>query len=186
MKAQEHDVETDHDYDGIREFDNPLPRWWLWTFAITVLFSIGYWLVKHNLKSEGSFAVFADEMEAVQRAAAAAEVDEKALVLASKDPVIVSEGKAVFESNCATCHGQKGEGLTGPNLTDNYWIHGGMPKDLVVTIAAGYTKLGMPAWGLNLGRERINRVIAYLLSIRNTNVPGRPPQGDEFTGTLPQ
>lgn len=177
MKAHEHDVETDHEYDGIREFDNPLPRWWLGTFAITVLFSVGYWLVKHNLKSEGSFEVYAAEMEEVQRIAAAANVDEPALVAMSKDQAIVAEGRAVFESNCATCHGQKAEGATGPNLTDNFWLHGGMPKDMVVTIAAGYPKLGMPAWGLNLGADRIKRVIAYLISIRNTNVAGRPPAG---------
>jgi len=173
-----HDVETDHEYDGIKEFDNPLPRWWLWTFAITVLFSIGYWLVLHNLKSEGSFEIYANEMDELQRRMAAAEVDEPKLLALAKDPAIVAEGRAIYESNCATCHGQRGEGMTGPNLTDGYWIHGNAPKDLFVSVAAGYPKLGMPAWGLNLGPERIERVIAFVLTIKDTNVPGRPPQGD--------
>lgn len=179
VHQHEADVETDHEYDGIREFDNPLPRWWLWTFAITVLFSLGYWLAYHNLKTEGSFEVYATEMDELQRKLAAADVDEAKLMSMSQDAAIVAEGRGIFESNCATCHAQKGEGLTGPNLTDTYWIHGNSPKDLFVTVAAGWPKAGMPAWGLNLGPERIERVVAFVLSIKNTNVPGRPPQGEE-------
>jgi len=176
--ADHHDVETDHDYDGIKEFDNPLPRWWLGTFAITVLFSLGYWLIYHNLEHEGSFDLFATEMDTLQRSMAAAEVNEDQLMAFSKDAAIVAEGRGIFESNCATCHSQKGEGLTGPNLTDEYWIHGNSPKDLFVTVAAGWPKQGMPAWGLNLGPERIQRAVAFVLSIKNTNVAGRPPQGE--------
>lgn len=173
-----HDVETDHEYDGIREFDNPLPRWWLWTFAITVIFSIFYWMIEHNLKSEGTFEVYANEMDELQRRMAAAEVDEPKLIALAQDAAIVAEGRGIFESNCATCHGQRGEGLSGPNLTDGFWIHDAAPKDLFVSVAAGYPKAGMPAWGLNLGPQRIERVVAYLLTIKNTNVPGRPPQGE--------
>ena len=178
LNHAEHDVETDHEYDGIKEFDNPLPRWWLWTFALTVLFSIGYWLAFHNLKSEGTFEVYANEMDDLQRKLAAAEVDEAKLVSFSQDAAVVAEGRSIYESNCATCHGQKGEGMTGPNLTDAYWIHGNTPKELFVTVAAGWPKAGMPAWGLNLGPERIERVVAFVLSVRNTNVSGRPPQGE--------
>jgi cytochrome c oxidase cbb3-type subunit 3 len=93
----------------------------------------------------------------------------------------VQEGAAVFATTCAACHAPTGGGNIGPNLTDEYWLHGGAPEEIYKSIRDGFPTKGMPAWGAQLGERRVRAVTAYVLSIRNTHAPGgKPPQGDEY------
>ena len=186
MAAAEHkhhlDVETDHDYDGIREFDNPLPAWWLWTFAITTVFGIVYWMWYHSLPAEGSFEVHFAELAEFQQAIAANAVSEEELVAIAKDPAAIEAGKATFMAQCKSCHGEKGEGGIGANLTDGYWIHGRGPKEIWTTITFGVTTKGMPSWGPVLGDAKIRELYAFVNTLRDTNVAGKAPQGVDAAG----
>lgn len=182
MSSQSHiDVPTDHDYDGIKEFDNPLPRWWLWTFALTTIFAVFYWLVMHSLpNAKDSFVRYGEAQREYDLIAYATAIDPAAIVAMSKDPSAVQAGKAVFDLRCMSCHADKGQGSVGPNLTDKFWIHGGDTKAIYMSVAGGYPKLGMPEWRAVLEDVDLQRVVAYIESIRGTDVPGKPAQGDPY------
>lgn len=169
-----------HVYDGIEEEDNKLPNWWLAILFITIVFSFGYWFVYHTTKKlPVPTEAYRVEVEQLKRARMAANpTSEEALLALAHDPGACDEGSKVYASTCASCHGLKAEGLVGPNLTDKFWLHGGSPKDLLKSITDGYAEKGMPPWGPILGAEKTRRVTAFLISVRNTNVPGKAPQGD--------
>jgi len=170
-----------HEYDGIEEYDNNLPLWWLVTFVGTVVFSLGYWIYYESYQS-------ADHPRAeYEKAAAAAKAEQKAagpvsadaLVALSKDPSAVAAGKTTFTTTCAACHNPNGGGNIGPNLTDKFWLHGGKPDQIYNTVTNGVPDKQMPPWGPALGGEKIQQVTAYILTIKNTNVEGgKAPQGD--------
>ena len=167
-----------HIYDGIEEADNELPRWWLVTFFGACIFSVFYWMFHE------SFAVMDYPNEAYTKARLAAlesagPVTDDDLISLSQDGPMVAAGKATFMSACSKCHGTSLEGKEGPNLTDEFWIHGGAPKDIYDTIFNG-TKKGMPAWGPKLGGGSVKQVTAFILTQRNTNVPGKEPQGPKW------
>lgn len=176
------DVNTDHEYDGIREFDNPMPRWWLLTFYGTVVFSVGYWLYYHSTSAgQMPMAVYQEE---VRRAEEEAErqgkgLSEDELLALGKDTSAVSQGETVYKQNCLVCHGDKGQGAVGPNLTDDYWLHGPKALDQYKTIAGGVLEKGMPAWKPTLGPSKVKQVLGYILTFRGKNVPGKPPQGEK-------
>ncbi len=183
----EADVDTGHDYDGIREFDNPLPRWWLITFYGAIVFGFGYWLHFHVLTSGRLPRAELDaELQRIETEEAArlaqleAEgkgVTEKLLLSLVSDPQAVERGEAVFKQNCLSCHGDKGQGVVGPNLTDAYWIHGEKPMDIYKTVGAGVLDKGMPAWKPLLGINKVRDATVYVLTQRNKNLPGKAPQG---------
>jgi cytochrome c oxidase cbb3-type subunit 3 len=105
-------------------------------------------------------------------------VTAESLLAGSHDAARVAEGKALFITYCAPCHGPEGGGKIGPNLTDNAWIHGGAPEKIFAQITNGAPSKGMIAWGPQLGSERVKKLTAFVLSIKNTNVPGgKAPQG---------
>jgi cytochrome c oxidase cbb3-type subunit 3 len=165
-----------HEYDGILEADNMLPRWWLVTFYGAILFSAGYWFYYEAFQIGQSPAeLYASEMDA--RAASGGEVTAEMLASAAADSAHVSAGQAIFATNCAVCHGASGEGNVGPNLTDSSWIHGGTSTDIHRTISQGVATAGMPAWGQTLGPRGVLDVVAFVLSVRGTERVGRPPQG---------
>lgn len=181
------DVETDHDYDGIREFDNPLPKWWLFTLYGSIVFGVCYWFYYHTLGAgllpaaelaeEMAQAQAAEDARLAQQEAQGKGVNEEALAALVKDGEAVGRGAAVFKQNCVACHGDRGQGLVGPNLTDAYWIHGTKLKDNYRIIAGGVLDKGMPAWKTMLGMSKVRDVAAYVISLRDTNAPGKPPQG---------
>ena len=111
------------------------------------------------------------------RVRAAGTVTPAALLALSRDDATVRQGREVFAGTCAACHGANGAGNIGPNLTDEFWLHGGAPDRIYQTVTNGVTSRGMPAWGPQLGADRVRAVTAYLLTVRNTNVAGRPAQG---------
>ena len=173
-----------HEYDGILEADNHLPRWWLFTLYTAVGFAVFYWMAYEALRvfpsPTAAFAVEqakAAEAEAVKLKAMGAANDDNLLAMAKNDAA-KAEGKEVFQKNCLSCHGATGGGGIGPNLTDGHWLHGGKPMQIYATVKDGFTKNGMPAWGALIGEERVRVAAAYILSIKGTNVPGgKAPQG---------
>jgi len=175
-----------HEYDGIEECDNHLPNWWLWTFYGTIIFGIGYWFDYHTFHT-APHPLAAYEAEDAAIKAAEAEKAKKAgavtpamLITLSRDEATLKQGKEVFTTFCFACHLATGGGSIGPNLTDAYWLHGGSPDKIYLTIKDGWPLKGMQAWGPTLGEERVRAATAYVLSIKNSNVPGgKPPQGEK-------
>ncbi|MCA9602881.1 MAG: c-type cytochrome, partial [Myxococcales bacterium] len=166
-----------HVYDGIQEADNDLPRWWLTIFYGTIAFALFYWFAYHGLGALPlPLEAYSAELE--KQGGQGGEMTDAYLVTLSKDPNSLKQGEAVFAKNCVVCHEADARGKIGPNLTDAYWIHGGAPTDIWKTVKLG-TPAGMPAWGGLLGPKDTPRVVAYVLSLRNTNVAGgKEPQGE--------
>ena len=173
----------DHDYDGIQEYDNRLPNWWLYTLYGAIVFAVAYWIVFHTLKvvplPRGRYdleMVAAAEIQLAKMEGQ--EVTDETLTLMSTVPARVESGQQLFSQFCVVCHNQQGEGNVGPNLTDSYWIHGARPLDILDTVTNGVPAKGMAAWGGQLGPRRIQDVVSFVLTIKGTNVPGKAPQGD--------
>lgn len=173
-----------HVHDGIAEYDNPLPRWWLYGFYATIVFAIAYLSYFHI----GEGRSLNDELERdlaltkeLEQKSAAATGDDLGAKL--KDPAVIAAGKDAFATNCSPCHGAAGEGKIGPNLTDKYWLHGGRPEDIVRTIADGALEKGMPAWKPVLGPTKMVELAAYIMTLQGTNPPGaKEPQGEPYEG----
>ncbi len=168
-----------HVYDDIREEDNRLPNWWLGILFGSIVFAFGYWFVFESAHAAmGPLATMKAEMAAqARKRAETGPVTDEALLVLSKDPATVAEGRALFVSTCAPCHGPDGQGVVGPNLTDGFWLHGGKPVSIHKSITNGYPEKGMRPWGQILGAARVRSAAAYVLSIKGKNLPGRPPQG---------
>jgi cytochrome c oxidase cbb3-type subunit 3 len=174
-----------HEYDGIEEADNQLPRWWVLGFIGTIVFALGYWIAYGVVQASPTpyqeyvarSAVLA-EARAAELAAAPAVSEELLEELAAR-PDTLAEGRAVFVQQCVPCHGDKGEGKIGPNLTDRAWVHGGDAVAIHKSIVDGVLVKGMPAWGAVLSTKATRDVTAYVLSIRNSNVPGKAAEGTE-------
>ncbi|MGA1523901.1 MAG: cbb3-type cytochrome c oxidase N-terminal domain-containing protein [Planctomycetota bacterium] len=181
----------EHQFDGIEEFDNHLPNWWLWTFYGACIFSLFYWLYYHGLGlGPTSREYYEQEMAAAAAAKVSIEVTEESLLSLSTDTAGIQAGRQVFEQNCVACHGPDGSGtlggapLPGPNLTDSAWIHGSGPLQIHATITNGVVEKGMLAWGPILGPTKVQQVAAYVMTIRDTNVAGgKEPQGEVVGGS---
>lgn len=184
--SKEADIDLGHDYDGIRELDNKLPPWWLYGFYFTIIFGVIYFY-RFNISHTGlsSAQEYERSVEIANKSKEAFlkksgnKVDENTVTLLT-DPALLSKGEANFQQLCAVCHGKKGEGLVGPNLTDNYWIYGGSIKDVFKTIKYGTNK-GMQSWKENLSAEKIAQVASYVKSLGGTKVEnGKAPEGELY------
>jgi cytochrome c oxidase cbb3-type subunit III len=171
-----------HSYDGIQEYNHRLPNWWLFTLYGAIVFWIGYWSYYEWFKvaPEGPAAVTRElsKIEAARLAAsAAANLDDKTLWDMSRNADILAEGKAVVMANCTPCHLASLRGKSenpqaiGPDLTDQIWIHGGHPTDLLATVTNGVPAKGMPTWGPVLGAKRVSQAVAYVLSFHKEGEP---------------
>lgn len=189
---QEAEVMTDHEYDGIRELDNSLPPWWRYLFYLSIIFSFVYVLHYHvfktGLSQEAELKVALDQGELQKQEylkKTADNVDENTVVLLSNESDIAT-GKKIYVEFCAACHGQAGEGSVGPNLTDNYWLHGGGIKDIFKTIKYGVPQKGMIAWQEQLKPKDIQSVASFIYGIRGTNPPNpKAPDGQLYAvGTM--
>ncbi|MDX2192470.1 MAG: cbb3-type cytochrome c oxidase N-terminal domain-containing protein [Gemmatimonadales bacterium] len=176
-----------HAYDGIQEYDNPMPRWWLWGFYATIIFSVIYFAdPRQTFAGEGRVAEYDAEMRAYLAAhppaPAGGGADEAAILAAAQDAKAVQAGGEVFAKNCAACHRADGGGLIGPNLTDAFWLHGGTPAAIYRTIDAGVLQKGMPAWGKMLKPEEVLGVTAYVTAMQATPAKdGKAPEGMRFS-----
>ncbi|MGD0676434.1 MAG: c-type cytochrome [Polyangiaceae bacterium] len=176
--------ERGHVYDGIVEHDNELPLWWQLTLYGAVLFALVYWFGRRldaiETRQEAYVREIATERAAdAARARARGKIDDDLLVTLSKDPATVAKGRETFVTTCAPCHRLDGGGNIGPNLTDEYWLHGSRPTDVLRTVSEGVPNKGMPSWGPQLGEDRVEAVVAFVVSIKDSNVPGgKSPQGE--------
>ena len=176
-----------HTYDGIREYDNPMPGWWTWLFVATVAWAPVYVLGVHAFDFIDTYeedlaearAELAEVREVYAATGPAFKTDAGALREYAGDAAMAEAGVAHFTALCAACHGAQGEGGIGPNLVDAYWLHGASPEDIYRVISEGVVTNGMPAWEGALSEEERAQVMAHVFSIRGTNPPGaKPPQGE--------
>ncbi len=182
---KEADIDLGHDYDGIRELDNRLPPWWLWLFYFTIAFAIGYIYIYHvsgigmNQKEEYEYAMKKGEEQKIAYLASQKSAVDENTVTALEDETALESGKKVYQTNCVACHGAQGEGGVGPNLTDEYWLHGGGIKNVFKTIKYGVPEKGMISWQSQLQPETIQKVASFILTLQGTNPPnGKAPQGE--------
>lgn len=172
-----------HEYDGIKELDNKLPKWWLWLFYITIIFAAVYFTRMHIINTaDKQDDAYKKEVEAAmlkyKDVRQANFIDATSVTLLT-DANALAAGKAIFDKSCIACHLAQGQGLVGPNLTDDYWIHGCTIADLFRTITTGVPEKGMISWKDQLNPQQIQQVASFVLSLRGTNPPNpKAPQGD--------
>lgn len=183
---KEDTVMMDHNYDGIKELDNSLPPWWVAMFVITFVLGVVYLGYYHVLGGPSQADEYAAEMKVAEAAKATFaanqvnKIDEDNLE-ASTDPKDLAIGKTIFSTNCVACHLSKGEGSVGPNLTDEFWIHGGGIKNIFKTVKNGVPEKGMIAWSAQLKPADIYKVSSYILTLQGTNPPNaKAPQGVKY------
>jgi cytochrome c oxidase cbb3-type subunit 3 len=179
----------DHEYDGIREYDNPMPRWWLYIFWGTIVWAALYWFNVPGIgEGKGRIAAYDASIAAAKAEfpapAVATGPSGAELLTLSKDPTELAAGKTVFTTTCVACHGPDGGGVIGPNLTDAYWLHGGTPEAIWHTVNGGVLAKGMPAWGQSLAPDKINAVVAYVISLQGTT-PTNPKAPDGVRDSTP-
>jgi len=177
----------DHDYDGIQELDNNLPRWWVWLFYITIIFSAVY-LIYYHVAHAGPLQAgeYENEMKAGEsiKAASMTKFESNMSALApSIDAAVLEDGHQIYTKLCAPCHRVDGGGLVGPNLTDNYWIHGSNYVDTVKVIWDGVPAKGMVTWKTVLKPDQIQSVASYIYTLRGAKLasPGKPPENQQVT-----
>lgn len=187
---KEEEIELDHNYDGIKELDNHLPPWWKWLFISTVVWAAVYLAIFHLSDSlplqdqeyQNELIVAAEQARKLKASQPQEEIDENALTFFS-DPAAIEKGKVVFMNNsCGSCHRNDGGGnAIGPNLTDEYWLHGGDVKQIFHTVKNGVVEKGMPAWGKSMSPQNVKDVTFFIVSLQGTNpANAKPPQGELF------
>lgn len=169
---------TGHNYDGIEEYDNPLPAWWYWWFVLTILYAVGYLIYYPGL---GNFPGIANwtkigELETSQQLADEkygpiyAQYRDKTLDELTVDPAAMKMGRRIFASNCAVCHGANAQGSFGfPNLTDEEWQWGGEDEDIIATLTHGRNAFMMP-WADTLGSQGVSEVTEYVMQLAGRDV----------------
>ena len=185
-RAGRQDRLIEHSYDGIQEYDNPMPRWWLLTFAGTIIFSAIYLMnIGPVGNGKGREKDYEDDMKAFAAAHPAPSGGKRsaaALLAMVDDREALHEGQETYSDYCASCHRMDGGGLIGPNLTDAVWLHGGLITDVYNTVANGVLEKGMPAWNKLLKPEELEEVVAYVASLQGSNPPNpKAPQGTPVT-----
>ena len=181
----------DHAYDGIQEYDNPLPQWWLTIFWITIVFSPLYILYFHfgggmlaTERYDQAMIAFYDKQ--AEQLLALGEITENTLADLMVDPSMMNGGKKIYQTKCATCHGMFGEGGIGPNLTDEYWLHGGQLLEVYATVRDGVTAKGMLAWERQLRPAELLAVSSYVGTLLGSEPPnGKEAQGDHHVRQAP-
>jgi cytochrome c oxidase cbb3-type subunit 3 len=175
MNDQNEPLLLEHEADGIRELDNKLPRWWVWLFYGTTIYAVFYFVHYHVFGTGKIMAhEYAAEMKVgdVIKSASMAKFEQSLATIApATDPQVLAGGKATFLKLCAPCHRADGGGLVGPNLTDDYWIHGSNFVDNVRTIWNGVPQKGMVTWKGTLKPSEINAVASYIFTLRGTHPP---------------
>lgn len=174
----------DHSYDGIQELDNPLPDWWLFTFLATIIFGFFYFI---HYEFSGGLTIN-DELKrdmaqvaSIKKSGPNAADEEKEITKLLGSATVIADGKTVYAGKCAACHGPELQGVIGPNLVDDYWIHGtGKVGDLALMVRQGVPAKGMPAWEGLLKDEEIRAVTVYLTSQIGSTPPNpKAPQGEK-------
>jgi cytochrome c oxidase cbb3-type subunit 3 len=187
---EEKAIELDHNYDGITELDNHLPPWWKWLFYGTIAWAVVYIILFHFTGTlplsqdeyQHELALAEEQVKSFQASQPKSTIDENTLEY-TNDATVIEKGKTIFANNaCGGCHRNDGGGNTiGPNLTDEYWIHGGELKKIFLTIKNGAVEKGMPAWGKAMSAQDVRDVTFYVVSLQGTNPPdAKPAQGEIY------
>ena len=172
----------EHEYDGIQEYDNPLPRWWVALWAISIAFCFPYLLYYHV----GPGPSIIDNLDAENAAFAARlletygelKIDEGTILTYMHDETAMLGISGLFKGKCAQCHLADGSGNVGPNLTDDHWINVKQVTDISRIVSEGLATKGMPAWGDRLSETQIVLVSAYVAGLRENPVEGKPAEGE--------
>jgi cytochrome c oxidase cbb3-type subunit 3 len=178
-----------HELDGIREYDNPMPGWLMAIWWGSLIFSAAYLIFYALSFGEGSME--AEYRGETQQALSGVQAHFDAnpitppstadLLAGAANPAVIQIGAARFARSCAACHGEKAQGLIGPNLTDDRWIHGGSVDQIFQTVAKGWPPKGMPPWGRALKAEELSALVSYVRSLQGSNPANpRPPEGEPF------
>ena len=185
--SQDPDFEllTDHSYDGIQEYDNPLPGWWKFLFWISIFFAPLYVLYFHfGVEGRTVYDQYDRHMASIfeMKFSQIGELtpDRETILQYMNEPEWLAVGKVVFKTNCVSCHGAEGQGAIGPNLTDDNWKNVRNVEDIAKVISEGAANGSMPAWGNRL--SHVNQVVltaAYLASMRENPIAGpKPAEGN--------
>lgn len=185
---EEKNVERPYIVDGIKEYDNPLPPWWVTLFWGCNIFAVIYLIYIHGMggptldkELETARSEHQKQMTQMADAGDGSGSDLKA-VLSSKEAI--EAGKAHYKVNCVPCHGPEGQGLVGPNLTDKYWLHGGSAESIIKSISEGIPTKGMVPWKAILGPKKIKETAAFIMSLKGTNPPNpKAPEGEPHEGS---
>ncbi len=184
--SEEKNLVMEHAYDGIVELDNPTPPWFMYLFYGTIGFGIVYLFLFH-LTGVGKLqtdeytqeVAVAEEKRAAYIKLVAGKINENTATRLT-DAKALGEGQTLYTQYCVACHGAAGQGGVGPNLTDEYWLHGGSVKAIFRTITEGVPEKGMLSWKKQLNPLQVQQVTSFILSLQGTNPPGaKPPQGDK-------
>lgn len=167
----------DHMYDGIQEYDNPLPGWWKWLFVGSIIFSVAYWVFYHsNEPGRSGMDEYTREVAEdlrIRFAEIGTLAPDRATILKyMDDPKWKVVGEIVFKTNCVSCHGDKGEGKVGPNLCDEQWKNVKVIEDIATVVSAGANNQAMPAWKNRLHPNELALVSSYVASLRGSNPQG--------------
>lgn len=174
----------DHNYDGIQEYDNPLPGWWVFLFWACIAFAPFYVVYYHQGVGKLAHEEYAADVQAFNEAEAArlanmGEATDALLLEMAGNPALMAEARNEFVTTCKSCHGEQGQGGIGPNLTDAYWLHGAQPMQILETITQGVPEKGMEAWGEKLSALTIRKLAAFVTTLAGTNPPNpKEPQGE--------
>ena len=170
---EEKDIEIDHEFDGIKELDNPVPIWFNALFYGTITFGLIYLMIYHvfgwGMNQDQEYIhelTVAEKAKQEYLAQAANLIDESSIEV---NLGMAAAGKILFDANCVSCHGANGEGGIGPNLTDKFWLHGAEIKDIFKTVKYGVPAKGMVPWEQTLTPGQIAEVSNYILTLRDTN-----------------
>lgn len=186
MDAPQEPKLLDHDCDGIREYDNPMPAWWTSIFWVSILFAIPYFVFYH-LGGVGTTMTddYETEVGAFYEMQAAKlgdlKPDEPTILALASDSQKMLAGRNMFRANCATCHGPDGGGQTGPNLTDDHYINIRKPEDIYRVVHDGVKSKGMPEWATRFSEPQLVLLSAYVASLRGSHASApRDPQGERI------
>ena len=172
---------SDHEYDGIRELDNDLPPWWKWLFYITIVFAIVYLVRLFVFEADDLVqqSEYNKEMAQAASMAPARRQSETFEIKVLTDQTSLANGKAIFDKICAVCHLVDGGGLVGPNMTDDYWIHGNTMQDMFNTVTNGVLEKGMISYKDQYSPQQRLEVLSYIITLHGTT-PANPkaPQGE--------
>lgn len=180
-----HDELLDHSFDGIQELDNPAPGWLMALFYGSIIFAVGYTVYYGFNMGPSLDSEYLQESKTLEKDWADYYAKHPILpptatelTAAAKDPLLVEAGKKQFAASCAACHGNNAQGLIGPNLTDNRWLHGGKMNEIYGTVVKGVAGKGMPPWGRAFTPEKLKGVVAYVRSLQGSNPSGaKAPEG---------
>jgi cytochrome c oxidase cbb3-type subunit 3 len=168
-----------HEADGIKELDNLLPRWWVWLFNFTIVFAVVYMVYYHVARAgDLQAAEYTKEWkrgEEIKSASIAKFEAGIASLTPSSDKAVLLEGQRLYTTYCSPCHRPDGGGLVGPNLCDDYWIHGSNYVDNVKTVINGVPAKGMLTWRGVLNPEQIKAVSSYVYTFRGTSPKNPKP-----------